>query len=264
VRALSRLLRPVPRRLFSAVGPAATDHPLSSRSSLACVVGPDPTVRVLRRSVALDTADGLRLVGDLALPADRPPAATLICFHPNPTAGGSMDAHLLREVSEQLPALAAVAVLRVNTRGTTSRAGTSEGAFDDGGAERYDVSAALDLAEHDDLPRLWLLGWSFGADLVLRHGDDPSVEGALLISPALRTSTPADLQRWASRGTPLVAVVPEHDEYLPPAAARERFAVVRQCEVVTIFGAGHLLVGHADEVIALLARRLSAPDHLGS
>lgn len=69
---------------------------------------------------------------------------------------------------------------------------------------------------------------------MLRHGDDPSVEGALLVSLALRTSSPADLQRWARSGTPLVAIVPEHDEYLQPAAARERFSIVPQCVVVLV------------------------------
>lgn len=219
------------------------------------MTGADARPQVLRRPVVLDTADGLRLVAELALPVDRAPVATLICFHPNPTAGGSMDAHLLRKAAARLPATG-VAVLRVNTRGTTSSAGTSEGTFDDGAGERLDVAAALDLAEHEDLPRLWLLGWSFGADLVLRHGLDPSVAGAIVVSPALRTSTDADLQRWAASGRALVAIVPENDAYLRPRQARERFAVVPQCEVVAVPRARHLLVGQADEVLDLVADRL--------
>lgn len=226
-------------------------------ASLRAVRGVDASLPVLRRGVELHTVDGLRLVGELAVPVDRPPVATLICFHPNPTAGGSMDAHLLRKAASRLPALAGVAVLRVNTRGTTSQDGTSEGVFDDGNAERYDVAAALDHAEYADLPRLWLLGWSFGADLVLRHGDDLSVEGAFLVSPALRTSAAADLQRWARSGTPLVAIVAEHDEYLQPAAARERFSIVPQCEVVAVPAARHLMVGHAEQVLDIVVRRLS-------
>lgn len=208
--------------------------------------------------VALHTADGLRLVGELTLPQDRPVEATLVCFHPNPSAGGSMDGHLLRQAARQLPARAGVAVLRVNTRGTGSRAGTSEGAFDDGGAERYDVAAALDLVEHADLPRIWLLGWSFGSDLVLRHGDDPSVEGAVLVSPALRTAGDDDLRRWARSGKPVVAVVPEHDEHLAPVEARARFRLLPSCDVVVVPGAEHLLVGHADEVLDAVVRALQA------
>ena len=51
---------------------------------------------------------------------------------------------------------------------------------------RYDsgeYEAALDLCEAEDLPQLWLLGWSFGTDLALKYGCDPSVVGAVLISP---------------------------------------------------------------------------------
>ena len=41
-----------------------------------------------REDIELRTADGLRLVGELALPESRPPVATLVFLHPLPTAGG--------------------------------------------------------------------------------------------------------------------------------------------------------------------------------
>src|SRR3954454_14751248 len=129
-----------------------------------------------RADIEMQTADGLRLVGELALPADRDPVATLICLHPLPTHGGMMDSHVLRKAGWRLPALAGLAVLRFNTRGTSSARGTSEGAFDGGVGERYDVAAAIEYAEFADLPHLWLLGWSFGTDLALMHGLDPAVE----------------------------------------------------------------------------------------
>ena len=208
--------------------------------------------------VHLDTSDGVRLVAELARPPrGRPPAATLVCFHPNPSAGGSMDGHLLRRAARELPSRADLAVLRVNTRGTSSRIGTSGGTFDDGGAERLDVAAALDYVECAGLPRIWLLGWSFGADLVLRHGDAPGVEGAVLVSPALRTASEADLHRWAASGRPLVAVVPELDEHLPPRQARERLRSVPQCEVVVVAGGTHLLVGHGAEVLDVVVRTIT-------
>ena len=80
-----------------------------------------------REPVTLHTADGLSLVGELALPAGRDPVATLICLHPLPTHGGMMDSHLLRKAAYRLPALADLAVLRFNTRGTASEQGRSEG-----------------------------------------------------------------------------------------------------------------------------------------
>ena len=212
-----------------------------------------------RREVVLHTADGLELVGELALPQGRPPVATMVCLHPLPTQGGFMDSHLLKKASYRLPALADIAVLRFNTRGTTSPRGTSQGEFGGAVDEKYDVAAALDLCEAEDLPSIWLVGWSFGTDLALKYGCDPSVVGAVLISPPLRFSEPADLEQWASSGKPLVAVVPEHDDYLKPAEARERFAVVPQCEVVAVEGAKHLFVGHTERVLDEVVARLNPP-----
>ena len=83
-----------------------------------------------REALTLHTADGLDLVGELALPPESDPVATLVCFHPLPTHGGMMDSHLYRKAAWRLPALADIAVLRFNSRGTSSLQGTSEGAFD--------------------------------------------------------------------------------------------------------------------------------------
>lgn len=196
-----------------------------------------------REDVELHTADGFTLVGELATPVDREPLATLVTLHPLPTHGGSMDSHVLRKMSWRLPALAGLAVLRFNLRGVTSPRGTSEGAFDAGDAERFDVAAAIELAEFRELPRRWLLGWSFGTDLVLLHGCDPAVEGAVLLSPPLRYSRPEHLRTWAGSGKPVLALVPEHDDYLQPPAARQAFAPLEQARVVGVDGAKHLWVG---------------------
>lgn len=212
-----------------------------------------------REAITLHTADGLSLVGELALPRDSDPVATVICLHPLPTHGGSMDSHVLRKAAWRLPALAGVAVLRFNTRGTSSREGTSEGSFDAAGDERYDVAAAIEYAEFHDLPRRWLLGWSFGTDLALMHGLDPAVEGAVLLSPPLRYTQPSHLDAWARDGRPVRAVVPELDDFLRPAEARERFARVPQAQVVAVDGARHLWVGEPsvrrvlNEVVSVVA-----------
>lgn len=196
-----------------------------------------------RTDIELRTADGLTLVGELAVPADRPPVATLLCLHPLPTHGGMMDSHVLRKASYRLPALADVAVLRFNTRGTSSERGTSEGEFGEGETERNDVAAALAYADRHGLPRIWLLGWSFGTELALRWGREPLVAGAILLSPPLHRATDADLDAWAEFGRPLVALVPERDDYLRPPEARERFKRVPQAEVVGVDDAKHLWVG---------------------
>lgn len=196
-----------------------------------------------RESITLHTADGLSLVGELALPVGRPPVATLICLHPLPTQGGMMDSHVLRKASYRLPALADLAVLRFNTRGTTSERGTSEGEFGGGETERHDVAAAIGYAADNDLPGIWLLGWSFGTELALRWGLDPDVEGAILLSPPLMRAGDDDLDAWARSGKPLLALVPGHDDYLQPDQARERFARVPQAEVIGVPDAKHLWVG---------------------
>ena len=214
-----------------------------------------------RRDVVLHTSDGLELVGELALPLDRPPVATLLCLHPLPTQGGFMDSHLLKKASYRLPALADLAVLRFNTRGTSSPRGTSQGAFGEAVGEQYDVAAALDLCEAEALPAIWLLGWSFGTDLALRYGCDPSVVGAVLISPPLRFSQPADLAAWGESGKPLTALVPELDDFLRPEQARERFAAVPQCEVVAVEGAKHLFVGFTERVLDEVVRRVAPSAH---
>jgi alpha/beta superfamily hydrolase len=212
-----------------------------------------------REDVELYTADGLRLVGELALPLDRDPVATLITLHPLPTHGGFMDSHVFKKASNRLPALADIAVLRFNTRGTESPRGRSQGAFDNAEGERFDVAAAIEYAEFHDLPGRWLVGWSFGTDLALMYGNDPSVQGAVLLSPPLRFSRPEHLQTWAENGKPLVALVPEHDDYLRPAEAAERFGVVPQAKVVGVDGAKHLWVGEnyvrrvLDEIVGVVA-----------
>ena len=57
----------------------------------------------------------------------------------------------------------------------------------------------------------------------------------------------------------MVALVPEHDDYLQPPEARRRFARVPQAEVVGVDGAKHLWVGEPavrrvlDEIVARVA-----------
>ena len=210
-----------------------------------------------REEIELHTADGLRLVGELARPLDREPVATLICLHPLPTHGGMMDSHVLRKAAWRLPALADLAVLRFNTRGTSSVRGTSEGSFDTGVGERFDVAAAIEYAEFAELPRIWLLGWSFGTDLALRYGCDPAVAGAILLSPPLRFATADDLATWGASGKPVTALVPEFDDYLRPDDARRRFAAIPQAEVVGVPGAKHLWVGDAEKVLDEVVRRVN-------
>ncbi|WP_194411431.1 alpha/beta hydrolase [Microbacterium cremeum] len=196
-----------------------------------------------REDVELSTLDGLTLVGELAMPETADPVATLVTLHPLPTAGGFMDSHIFRKAAGRLPALADLAVLRFNTRGTSSPRGTSEGTFDGGRAEAFDVAAAMDLVRERGLPRPWLVGWSFGTELALKYGRDHAIEGAVLLSPPLHRATDAEVAAWAGDPRRLVVIVPEFDDYLRPDAAVERFASVPEAVLVPVEGGKHLWVG---------------------
>jgi len=201
------------------------------------------TLPAHREDIELETADGIRLVGELAVPLERQPVATLVTLHPLPTAGGFMDSHILRKAAARLPALADLAVLRFNTRGTTSPRGTSGGAFDGGAAERFDVAAAMDFVAARGLPRPWLVGWSFGTELALKYGPEHPIEGAVLLSPPLHRATPAEVAAWHDDPRRLVVLVPEFDDYLRPAEAVKRFASVPEATVIDVDGGKHLWVG---------------------
>ena len=198
-----------------------------------------------REPVTLITADGLSLIGELALPPDKPPVATLITLHPLPTHGGFMDSHILRKAANRLPYLADLAVLRFNTRGTSSPHGTSEGEFGHGNTEVADVAAAVAFAVERGLPNLWLVGWSFGTELALKYGVNHPVLGAILLSPPLHRTSDEELLRWNGSGKKLVALVPEFDDYLQPEAARERFSIIDDIEIIGVEGAKHLWVGES-------------------
>lgn len=197
----------------------------------------------IREDIELITEDGLTLVGELALPASGRIDATLITLHPLPTHGGFMDSHVYRKAAWRLPELANIAVLRFNTRGTTSPRGTSQGAFDHGIGEAADVRAAVSFAVARGLPRRFLVGWSFGTELALMHGAGLDVEGAVLLSPPLHRAKPADLETWQASGKPVTVLVPEFDDFLPPAKAREGFAPLPRANMIAIDGAKHLWVG---------------------
>ncbi len=196
-----------------------------------------------REDIELRTVDELTLVGELATPVDRHPVATLVTLHPLPTAGGFMDSHILRKAAGRLPALADLAVLRFNTRGTSSPRGTSEGAFDGGANEVFDVAAAVDFVRERGLPRPWLVGWSFGTELALKYGRDHDIEGVILLSPPLHRATAEEVAAWAGDSRRMIVLVPEFDDYLRPDEARARFASVPDATLIAVEGGKHLWVG---------------------
>ncbi|MEY2849888.1 MAG: hypothetical protein RI885_2555 [Actinomycetota bacterium] len=211
-----------------------------------------------REPVELHTADGLTLVGELALPETATPVATLVTLHPLPTAGGFMDSHILRKAAARLPALADLAVLRFNFRGVSSPRGRSEGSFGEGVAERLDLDAALDFVAARALPAPWLVAWSFGTEVALKWGRERDLAGIILLSPPLHRTSHAELAAWGGSGTRMTVLVPEFDDYLRPDQAVARFSVIPHAEVVGIEGAKHLWVGEQQtrRVLAEIVARI--------
>jgi alpha/beta superfamily hydrolase len=206
-------------------------------------VRPSTVLPALRTPFTVTTRDGQTLVGESAAPLERYTGA-ILCLHPLPTAGGMMDSHVYKKAANRLPAMAGIQVIRFNTRGTSSEAGTSSGAFDNGGLEKFDIEAMMTYClDTLKLENLWVVGWSFGTDLALRHAKDPRVNGLILLSPPLRTSEVSDLEYWAKDGRRVIALVPEFDDYLQPAQAMERFKPLTQIEIIPVAGAKHLWVG---------------------
>ncbi len=197
----------------------------------------------LRTDITLHTRDGLTLVGELALPPEREPVATLVTLHPLPTAGGFMDSHILRKASARLPQLADLAVVRFNTRGTSSPRGQSQGTFDGGVGEQADVAAAMDFVRERGLPHPWLVGWSFGTELALKYGRLHEIDGAILLSPPLHRATADEVAAWKDDSRRLIALIPEFDDYLRPKEAATRFSSVPSIELINVEGGKHLWVG---------------------
>ena len=206
-------------------------------------VRPSSVFESVRTPFYVITADGVDLIGEVAAPVG-PSKGAILCLHPLPTAGGMMDSHVYKKAANRLPAMAGITVVRFNTRGTTSEAGSSTGEFDNGKAEHFDVEAMLSYCfDTLKLENVWVTGWSFGTDLALQHAKDPRHKGLILLSPPLRTTTDEQLEYWNSDPRPITALVPELDDYLQPAAARERFAILPKLTIIAVDEAKHLWLG---------------------
>ncbi len=226
------------------------------------LIRPSTILPAVRTPFIVRTEDGIDLVGEIARPIEQA-TGSILMFHPLPTAGGMMDSHVYKKASNRLPAMAGINVVRFNTRGTTSEAGTSTGHFDNAVSERFDVEAMINYCFDElKLENLWIVGWSFGTDLALKFAHDKRHKGLILLSPPLRFSTDEDLQWWSADGRPVIALVPEHDEYLKPEEAIKRFAALKQISIIAVEDAKHLWVGEPSvhrvltEITKLIAPQL--------
>lgn len=226
-------------------------------------IRPSTILPAQRTSFTVVTEDGQTLVGEVSAPVSNPTAA-ILCCHPNPTGGGMMDSHIYKKAANRLPAMAGITVVRFNTRGTTSEAGTSTGSYDNGRAEKFDVEAMIRYCfDTLHLTELWVVGWSFGTSIALSHARDPRIKGLILLSPTLLDIVDGDLEFWAQDGRPITALIPEFDDYLTPDKAAIRFSVIPHIDLIPVEGAKHLWVGepYVHRVLSEITR-IVAPTRL--
>ena len=197
--------------------------------------------------VQLFAADGGPLEADLAV-VDRPWAGAVVC-HPHPAYGGDRYNHVVDRIFHTL-AGAGVTAARFDFR-----LGGSPG------TEQADVLAALDLVAGQvgpDVP-LWLVGYSFGADIALSVGDE-RVAGWAAVAPPLRFGAPACASE--GDGRPVLAIAAEHDQFNPPDRLRQALAGWPDATVEVAAMADHFLAGAAERVadtVLTWMRELSLP-----
>jgi uncharacterized protein len=191
-------------------------------------------------AVTITTGDGLALHGDVPVPA--PCIAAAAIAHPHPRMGGDRHNAVVESLFRSLPRVG-VAALRFDFRGV----GRSEGMYGGGIDERLDAAAALaTLADRIPDQPLWSVGYSFGGDVALSV-DDPRLSG--WVSVAAPLSVVAEPPVAACDDRPTVLVVPAHDQFLDPEAARRAVVGWNAVTVIEVAMADHFLVGRLAEVV---------------
>lgn len=174
--------------------------------------------------------DGGRVAADL-FAATEPWAGAVVC-HPHPAYGGDRHNAVVDRIFHTLGA-AGVTALRFD--------------FRPDGDSAADARAGLDVVEAQVGPgcALWLVGYSFGADVALSVGDE-RVAGWAAVAPPLKFGPPPLAEAGDPR--PVLAVVAEHDQVNPPAHLRPAVAGWPDATVVVVEGADHFLAGAAGRV----------------
>ncbi|MGI9577672.1 MAG: alpha/beta hydrolase, partial [Microthrixaceae bacterium] len=180
------------------------------------------------------------------------PTAAAVLLQPQPQMGGDRKVPVPAHLFSRLPE-SGVSVLRFDFRG----AGGSSGSFGGGAPEAADVRAALHQQHrHTGLP-VWLVGWSFGADVSLLV-DDPAVAGWVCVTPPL--AQPGIAEAAGSDPRSKVLLVAEHDQFCAPDAATERTEGWTSTDTRVLPGADHFLAGQLDRVAAQVEQAVAVND----
>jgi alpha/beta superfamily hydrolase len=213
-------------------------------------------MEALRVSFPSTDTPRLQLEGVLHRPGDelgeRP--AVLLC-HPHSLMGGSMDVPVIVATAEEL-ARRGVVGLRFNFRGV----GRSEGEFGEGVAEVADVAGGVDfLSAREDVDggRLYVMGYSFGASVGLRHVEqDPRIAGIVALCLPLGAMAIGSLDQdfWAGYAQPKLFVAGDRDHICPLSELRPLVDSLPEPKQLTVLeGCDHFLWGREQEVARAIA-----------
>ena len=171
------------------------------------------------------------------------PAATAVLLHPHPDYGGNRYHPVVDALYRGLPC----STLRFDFRSSDFELAAS------------DVGEAIGLAPAGPVV---LIGYSFGAAVALMV-DDPAVLGWFLVAPPLRWTSPAALAAGRD-ARPKHVLVPEFDQYSPPALTSELVAGWPCTTMATLPGSDHFQMGRSDAVLGAAVEWLAGVPGLGA
>lgn len=202
------------------------------------------------------TEDGVTLEGELREPEGAPRGTAVVC-HPHPAHGGSKDHPLLWAIRNELAKHGWV-VLSFNFRGVMG----SEGEHTGGEKETLDVKAAIDRVREEADGSTALVGWSFGANVAIRHAmTDPRVAAVALVGlpigfdpvPVIELPDDEALRAW---GTPVLLVTGDDDAICPVPGVLELSGRIPNADVRVFEDAGHFFRGREREPAEAIAHFL--------
>jgi len=157
--------------------------------------------------------------------------AAAVLLHPHPSFGGNRHNNVIEALYRALPAAGVTAVR-----------------FDFSSADVAEAAAeAIEALDQTTTRPLVLIGYSFGADIAASISD-PRLAGWLLVAPPLQMVPMADLGA-ARDPRPKRVLVPEHDQFSPPAKTRPAVDGWLATTIEVIPGADHFLSGATDMVV---------------
>jgi len=158
--------------------------------------------------------------------------AAAVLLHPHPEFGGNRFNIVIEALYRALPAAGVTAVR-----------------FDFSSADLTEAAAeAVEALRESGTRPLVLAGYSFGADVAASIAD-PRLAGWLLVAPPLRM-LPVDAFEAGRDQRPTRVLVPEHDQFSPPARTVPAIKDWVNTTVDVVPGADHFLAGATDVVVA--------------